>query len=117
MGLSLQIFSARYYNKHVKDISIPRLWLCSSMELKKPYCEVCWLFIGRSLHNYESQRGWINGVDGTGRSLLGKIKRHETCTFKPHLYTLRGKPEKTLMKRMKNRYERTLVFELKFSIA
>ena len=70
-------FSARYYNKHVKGISIPRLWLCYSMELKKPYCEVCWLFADRSLHNYESQRGWVNGVDGTGRNLLGKIKRHE----------------------------------------
>ena len=65
-------FSARYYNKHVKGISIPRLWLRYSMKLKKPYCEVCWLLADRSLHNYESQRGWING-----RSLLGKIKRHE----------------------------------------
>ena len=47
------------------------------MYLKKPHCEVCWLFADRSLHNYERQRGWINGVDGTGRNLLGKIKRHE----------------------------------------
>ena len=70
-------FGARYYNKHVKGISIPRLWLCYSMELKKPSCEVCWLFADRFLHNYGSQRGWINGVDGTGRNLLGKIKRHE----------------------------------------
>ena len=73
-------FSARYYNKHVEGISIPRLWrlwLCYSMELKKPYFEVCWLFADRFLHNYGSQRGWINGVDGTGRNFLGKIKRHE----------------------------------------
>ena len=70
-------FSARYYNKHVKGISIRRLWLCYSRELRRPYCEVCLLFADRFLHNYESQRGWINGVDGTGRNLLGKIKRHE----------------------------------------
>ena len=48
-------FIARYYNKHIEGISIPRLWLCYSMELKKPYCEVCWLFADRSFHNYESQ--------------------------------------------------------------
>ena len=69
-------FSARYYYKHVKGISIPRLWLCYSMELKKPFCEACWLLADCSLHNYKSQRGWINSV-GTGLNLLGKIKRHE----------------------------------------
>ena len=74
-------FSERYYNKYISNISVPRLWLCYSKELRKPYCEVCWLFADRSLHNYESQRGWINGVPGTGHNLLEKIKRHENSSI------------------------------------
>ena len=74
-------FSERYYNKYISNISVPRLWLCYSKELRKPYCEVCWLFADRSLHNYESQRGWINGVPGTGHNLLEKIKRHENSSM------------------------------------
>ena len=111
-------FSARYYNKHVKGISIPKLWLCYSMELKKPYCEVCWLFADRSLHNYESQRGWVNGLDGTGRNLLGKIERHVNTHMHVQAASVYAawKAGKTLIKRMKSRYKRTLVFGLKFSI-
>ena len=110
-------FSARYYNKHVKGILIPRLWLCYSMNLKKFYCEVCWLFADCSLHIYESQRGWING-DGTGHNLLGKIKRHENTHMHVQAASVYSamKAGKILMKRMKNRYERTLVFGLQFSI-
>ena len=88
------------------------------MELKKHYCEVCWLFADCSLHNFESQRGWINGV-ATGCNLLGKIKRHENAHMHVQAASVYAamKARKTLMKRVKNRYERTLVFGLKFSIA
>ena len=40
-------FSARYYNKHVEGISIPRLWLCYPMELKKRKFEAV-KFVGYS---------------------------------------------------------------------
>ncbi|CAB4035450.1 Hypothetical predicted protein, partial [Paramuricea clavata] len=61
-GNSIVNFSARYYNKYIDNMSIQRLWLCYSMELQKPYCEVCWLFADRASPNYENHRGWINGV-------------------------------------------------------
>ena len=67
-------FSAKYYNKNINNISIPRLWLCYSVELQKPYCEVCWLFADRSSPNYENHRQWTNGVL---HNMLSKIKRHE----------------------------------------
>jgi hypothetical protein len=47
------------------------------MELKKAYCEVCWLFADRASSNYENHRGWINGVSGGLHNMLEKIKRHE----------------------------------------
>ena len=70
-------FSARYYNKYIEGIKVPRLWLCYSLELKKPYCEVCWLFADRTAHNYKVQRGRVNGIQGSGYNILDKIKRHE----------------------------------------
>ena len=76
-GNSIVNFSARYYNKHVNNMSIQRLWLCYSMELKKAYCEVCWLFADCASSNYENHRGWINGVSGGLHNMLEKIKRHE----------------------------------------
>ena len=66
-------FSARYYNKYIEEIKVPRLWLCYSLELKKPFCEVCWLLADRTAHNHNIQRGWVNGVQGSGHN----IKHHE----------------------------------------
>ena len=112
-------FSARYYNKHVKGISIPRLWLCYSMELKKPYCEVCWLFADRSLHNYDSQRGWVNGVDGTGRNLLGKIKRHDNTHMHVQAASVFAvwKAGKNFDEKNEEQIRKNSRFGLKFSIA
>ena len=48
-----------YSTKVVGNITIPRLWQGYSPLLKKPYCEVCWLFSERDA---EGQKAWINGV-------------------------------------------------------
>ena len=55
-------------------MSVQRLWLCYSMELQRPYCNVCWLFADRSSPNYENHRRWINGVSCSLHNMLDKIK-------------------------------------------
>ena len=37
-------FNSSYYQQFVDNIQIPKGWLCYSLELMKPYCEVCRLF-------------------------------------------------------------------------
>ena len=73
-------FSARYYHQFVENIEVPRGWLCYSIEMKKPYCEVCWLFADRSKQNHD-QRVWINGVSGSTHNVLEKIRRHEKSSI------------------------------------
>ena len=41
-------FTASYYFHTVDNIQIPRQWICYSPKLKRPYCEVCWLFADRN---------------------------------------------------------------------
>ena len=72
-GNAIVNFSGRYYSKYIDNMSVPRLWLCYSMALQKPYCEVCWLFADCSSPNYENHRGWINGVSGSLHNMLDKI--------------------------------------------
>ena len=67
-------FSLEYYSKVVDNVTIPRLWLCYSPSLQKPYCEVCWLFSDR---NNRSNRAWIDGVSGDIHNMADKISRHE----------------------------------------
>ena len=80
-GNAIVNFSARYYSKYIDNMSVQRLWLCYSMVMQKPYCEVCWLFADRSSPNYGNHRGWINGVSGSLHNMLDKIKRHETSNM------------------------------------
>lgn len=77
-------FSASYYNKRHQNMSLPRHWLCYSMVLRMPYCEVCWLFADRSTPNYDMRKGWINGVQGSLHNMLDKIKRHEKSSMHLH---------------------------------
>ena len=66
-------FSLEYYSKVVDNVTIPRLRLCYSPSLQKPYCEVCWLFSDR---NNRSNRAWIDGVSGDINNMADKISRH-----------------------------------------
>lgn len=80
-GNAIVNFSARYYSKYIDNMSVQRLWLCYSIVMQKPYCEVCWLFADRSSPNYGNHRGWVNGVSGSLHNMLAKIKRHETSNM------------------------------------
>eukprot|EP00795_Rhopilema_esculentum_P016775 gene16775-8236_t len=84
-GSATTNFSASYYNKRHQNMSLPRHWLCFSMVLRMPYCEVCWLFADCSTPIYDMQKGWINGVQGSLHNMLDKIKRHEKSNM--HLHT------------------------------
>ena len=67
-------FSLEYYSKVVDNVTIPRLWLCYSPFLQKPYYEVCWLFSdGKNCSN----RAWIDGVSGDIHNMADKISRDE----------------------------------------
>ena len=68
-------FKSSYYHQFVNNIQIPRGWLCYSMELVKPYCEVCWLFADRSQQIFD-QMAWGNRVSGSTHNMIGKIQRH-----------------------------------------
>lgn len=48
--------------------------------MRKPYCEVCWLFADRLKQNHD-QRVWINGVSGSTHIMLEKIRRHEKSSI------------------------------------
>ena len=74
-------FSCQYYNKIVDNVTIPRLWLCYSPSLRKPYCDDYWLFADRSNCN----RAWIDGVSGDIQNMADKIARHEKS--KTHINT------------------------------
>ena len=73
-------FCSRYYHEFVEYIEVPREWLCYSNEMRKPYCEVCWLFADRLKQNHD-QRVWINGVSGSTHNMLEKIRRHEKSSI------------------------------------
>ena len=62
-----------YYSKVVDNVTIPRLRLCYSPSLQKPYCEVCWLLSDR---NNCSNRAWIDGVSGDINNMADKVSRH-----------------------------------------
>ena len=83
-GSATTNFSASYYNERHQNMSLPRHWLCYSMVLRMPYCEVWWLFADRSTPNYDMQKGWINGVQGSLHYMLDKIKRHEKSNMYLH---------------------------------
>jgi len=71
-------FNQKHYYCYTKgNLKLPRLWLCFSPTLKKPYCESCWLFADRSDPNL--QWSWINGVSGLKEYYGQKIKLHEKC--------------------------------------
>ena len=73
-GMEKINFSLEYYSKVVDNVAIPRLWLCYSPSLQKPYRGVFWLFSDR---NNRSNRAWIDGVSGDIHSMADKIPRHE----------------------------------------
>ena len=95
-------------------MSVQRLWLCYSMALQKPYCEVCWLFADRSSPNYENHRGWINGVSGSLHNMLDKIKRHEASNMHIQAHIRDGNLARLWIKLMRKKSETMLSSGLKF---
>ncbi len=67
-------FIPSYYSHRVGNIEVPRQWLCYSPSLKKPYCEICWLFAERGNN---LSRTWIDGVSGDTHNMITKIQKHE----------------------------------------
>ena len=67
-------FFPSYYSYRDGNIVVPRQWLCYSPSLKKPYCEVCWLFAERGSNR---NRAWIDGVAGDTNNMSTKIHKHE----------------------------------------
>ena len=79
-------FSLEYYSKIVDNVTIPRLWLCYSPSLQKPYCEVCWLFSDRNnrsnrdIHNmaYKISCHEKTKIHITAASIYGQWKSGKT---------------------------------------
>ena len=67
-------FRADFYRRTDGNITAPRQWLCYSPTLKRPYCDMCWLFAERNNH---LNRSWIDGVAGDLKNMNGKIEKHE----------------------------------------
>ena len=67
-------FISSYYSYRDGNIEVPRQWLCYSPFLKKPYCEICWLFSERGSN---CNRAWIDGVSGDTHNMNTKIQKHE----------------------------------------
>ena len=70
-------FNPSYYFHKDGNIEVPRQWLCYSPSLKKPYCEICWLFAERGT---TCNRAWIDGVHGDTHNMNTKITKHEKST-------------------------------------
>ena len=67
-------FSSSYYYCKIDNFEIPRQWICYSPKLKRPYCEVCWLFGVRDNHKNQA---WVDGVAGNMKNMHRKITKHE----------------------------------------
>ena len=69
-------FLPNYYSYHEQggNIEVPRQWLCYSPSLKKPYCEVCWLFADQ---DSIQTRAWIDSVVGDTHNMSTKIHKHK----------------------------------------
>ena len=98
-------FNSSYYHQFVNNIQALRGWLCYSMELMKPYYEVCWLFADR-LKQTVDQMICVNGVSGSTHNMLEKMKRHEKTahhTESSHitLFIVSGNPVNLYMKKVK----------------
>ncbi|XP_039310402.1 zinc finger MYM-type protein 1-like [Solenopsis invicta] len=69
-------FNSSYYiQKSKSGITYRRNWLCYSIGLNMAYCEPCWIFGKREIHNIKD--AWINGYNDW-RHISQSISRHES---------------------------------------
>ena len=98
-----------YYHHHIENMEIARTWLCYSPSLRKPYCQVCWLFADRK--DLQS-RSWIDGVSGDSKNMSSKILKHEKS--KSHIAAARAygqwKTGKTIDEETSKQFELNVSF-------